>query len=1075
MDSHNKLIFLLITFLLTYTEVNLNGGDVLSDLYLIGQNNLGAVPWQSKLSCIPPAWCSDNIGNSGTDSAFDVFTGATISHYSRLVPSQPVGPISSPRWILGESGTFIPPSHSRVNSQSPINFDQDKVPGGPKPYYDIRDYGAYAKFSTTTCTTISGSPSITLGSASNFKNGEYATCYNAGSTTTVSAQTTPVIIPSVNAGGMSSTASTGGTNSNCYEIVGEDQYNGRSAASSAGCTSTAITPGQQAFTITKASRSNQTVTLTTSARHDFVPGQLIFVYGLTDPTFNGWYLTVSPTSRTTITYGSGWDTRNGASTTTTVGTATVTGWWMNKVSWAHDTTSFRHHIYGPNCPTACNWMGQTVLDYWYDFGTLMESHQAQPPYIPTGAPSSAANQHFTFQISSGGGTTTLTAATNAGASVSGAGIVSDAGPAIYAAAVASHLPPYGYGATDVVVPHISARSYVVNSFTDICSTYSQGVPRLVLQGSGLTLNQPLCSTHIKGEASGGGTNPDFGFGTIEFLSGIGYPQLYFHVSGTRMEDVGVEYSALNGGLGMWATNPVNYRFDNTYWLSSNGSPYDFVSQSAIFQSTNSGGFDNQFDRIVISSNQANSFFGNTSSPVPLFLFTGSSYYGTNLPGSVFFHDAWFIQRGSVDLDGTHGSGGGSIVMDHIWAQNGVEPIVQISGKATNLQDAVISNSSIADYPTPWVANYGNMGGVIFKNVSPPSTAFNMIMGNPVASVESMYSTSSQLGTNSNVHNVTNGAISNPTLGVNGVNIGLQQFNEDISLGNNYGFFAGGNSTPPAPTCIGFGSGSSFSAGTYYTFYAPVWQNGAVGQLSLISAACTITPGEEIQVTIPAAISGAEGYVLYYNTSGNSGGYMLGASNCSVPTSTSLTINGTTNCGPRSPQFSGGGPAGIQNGTVFAQTLALGPTIAPTGVTSGTRLYMDRTAKWPSFKANGNTPYVIPGISGSIVNGHNICASGTNGAYVDCLTPKTIASGTSILGTSPISAKTCATVVTSSAAGVDATDVISYSFNAAPSGAYTAGLFIQSYVTPGNVSFLVCNPTASSLTPPAAALNWRVNR
>ena len=95
--------------------------------------------------------------------------------------------------------------------------------------------------------------------------------------------------------------------------------------------------------------------------------------------------------------------------------------------------------------------------------------------------------------------------------------------------------------------------------------------------------------------------------------------------------------------------------------------------------------------------------------------------------------------------------------------------------------------------------------------------------------------------------------------------------------------------------------------------------------------------------------------------------------------------------------------------------------------------------------------------------------------MDCLTTQTIASGTATLGKDAIAAKTCATVVTIAAAGVATTDAISYSFNAAPSGAYTAGLSVQSYVTPGNVNFLVCNPTTESLRPPGAGLNWRVTR
>ena len=87
----------------------------------------------------------------------------------------------------------------------------------------------------------------------------------------------------------------------------------------------------------------------------------------------------------------------------------------------------------------------------------------------------------------------------------------------------------------------------------------------------------------------------------------------------------------------------------------------------------------------------------------------------------------------------------------------------------------------------------------------------------------------------------------------------------------------------------------------------------------------------------------------------------------------------------------------------------------------------------------------------------------------------IASGTSSLGTSSISAGSCATAVTTSATGTTTADTISWTFNAAPGTGYKSGLYILAYVTAGNVNFLVCNPTFSSLTPASASLNWRVIR
>ncbi len=94
---------------------------------------------------------------------------------------------------------------------------------------------------------------------------------------------------------------------------------------------------------------------------------------------------------------------------------------------------------------------------------------------------------------------------------------------------------------------------------------------------------------------------------------------------------------------------------------------------------------------------------------------------------------------------------------------------------------------------------------------------------------------------------------------------------------------------------------------------------------------------------------------------------------------------------------------------------------------------------------------------------------------------TIANGTSALGTSAISANTCATLVTTAATGALATDAISWSPNADISGVtgygFTAtdGLKVYPYPTTNNVNWKVCNSTGTSITPGAVTLNWRIVR
>jgi hypothetical protein len=94
----------------------------------------------------------------------------------------------------------------------------------------------------------------------------------------------------------------------------------------------------------------------------------------------------------------------------------------------------------------------------------------------------------------------------------------------------------------------------------------------------------------------------------------------------------------------------------------------------------------------------------------------------------------------------------------------------------------------------------------------------------------------------------------------------------------------------------------------------------------------------------------------------------------------------------------------------------------------------------------------------------------------------VGTGTAAMGTSAISSGACATVVTTAVTGVATTDVIEVGFNGDPTavtgyGASSTGavLTIYPYPSSGNVNIKVCNSTASSITPGALTLNFKVYR
>ncbi|MBV9179870.1 MAG: hypothetical protein JO356_01045 [Acidobacteria bacterium] len=104
--------------------------------------------------------------------------------------------------------------------------------------------------------------------------------------------------------------------------------------------------------------------------------------------------------------------------------------------------------------------------------------------------------------------------------------------------------------------------------------------------------------------------------------------------------------------------------------------------------------------------------------------------------------------------------------------------------------------------------------------------------------------------------------------------------------------------------------------------------------------------------------------------------------------------------------------------------------------------------------------------------HVLKCSINNGTYFNMT--QSLAAGTATMTTAAIASGACGTTVTVGATGVATTDAITWSYNAAPA-ANPAQLVVSVWPTANNVNFQYCNPTANSITPTAATLNFRVTR
>ena len=156
---------------------------------------------------------------------------------------------------------------------------------------------------------------------------------------------------------------------------------------------------------------------------------------------------------------------------------------------------------------------------------------------------------------------------------------------------------------------------------------------------------------------------------------------------------------------------------------------------------------------------------------------------------------------------------------------------------------------------------------------------------------------------------------------------------------------------------------------------------------------------------------------------------------------------------------------ISDTMLLTDTAVITGNVTWTNTTQGagtyTRPFLEQANTWSGVQTLTNPVGVIGGTTAGL--------------------SQTLASGTSAMGTSAISSGTCATVVSTAATGTATTDVVHWGFNGDPTGvtgyapSANGMLTIMAYPTSGYVNYKVCNNTASSITPGALTLNWRVIR
>lgn len=954
-----------------------------------------------------------------------------------------------------------------------IQVDEGRI--GANPYVDVRDYSVRAlRYNSApaipgiTANCTAGSPRVPISSASTFQNGDGINLIGCGPSNSMSTPSALTGRPSLAAAppgtGYVVSAPSSTAQTVYYKIVARDAGQGLTAASPE-ITVTGPSLGPKTLSVSgSAIASNSIITVTTAARSPEVlaVGAEVCINGTSnDFQYGGCQIIASIPSHSSFTYTTNQDTRAGSSKVVSTG-GTLTYWPCNHLVLPTPGTGvFQYGIYKGTSSGGETLIGVSMIadsslspdsSYmtWDDFGSPYTTLPNLPYFWPSTPPSEAVPDTLVTTIFSGAGTTTLTVGNAPSNSKTGTTILFDNAPNLLRAYVAANA-----GQRMVYVPAATFDTfYVTNSYLNL-SSYAGTGTSVVGQ---LYLNDTLNAHNLHGDLT-----PAY-LATPAFSISALTP-LYVGHANPGILTGGGNFSGLNMVVG---GNCYNGMF-----VESNGGIPTITLENMAFTGGSSPdycGVDyTQFSVFTAGSSSAGAYIHKTlfsaeeQGHTPLFI--SKNLGEVNLVGPIMASGRGFFFKSS--------DSGGNILFDQQYEIEGnIMPFISVIGSA-NLS---LKNITLDTAGWPLVTNVGSRPvGVELENVGVPSAGMSAFSGNPLVAVGGIapVSAGAPTGIYTSVSGGTAGEIFDGTYNTKQ---GLNWFNQHILLGPGYSFFTG-SMQPAAPTCTTISGGPPYpAAGSYAFSYIPVYFNGGWGVLSATSNSCTVNgASQQISITISPAVPGAVAYIWYLAPArnGNLAKMLPGCGN--AYTSLPVTYEGG-NCGLLSlPAIPGGGPAGIVNGNMWAQDFVLGATPAPTGVAKATKLYMDSTALWPSFKPNGNKAYVVPGISGPVINGHNLCADGTTGAYRDCLTTQTIASATATLRTSPIAPRSCASVVTIPAPAVASTDTVSYSFNAAPSGAYTTGLFILSYVTPGNVNFLVCNLTTESLTPPRATLNWRITR
>lgn len=794
------------------------------------------------------------------------------------------------------------------------NGRSDSLLAGPNPYVDIRRYNARSVTTTAapavpgiTATISSGSKTATLSSASSFENGDWVSIWGAGATCSLSTPSAPIVTPSIAAaptGTEYDVSGPRGSTTYSYKIVARDKYGCLTAASSAGSTSTgASSLGAQSVSITSLSRSNNLVTATVSSTSGLAAGAMVHIVGTSDsPNFGGWFIVYKVKGGRQFSFYTNLDTRTGATASATRGTAYY--WNCNRLTWSGTSSAWEYYIYWYN-GTIYKLIGvsrpndSSTQDYSFDdFGSTMMSGFSLPAYVPTTAPSTAFPDPLSAQIVSGADTTTLRLSTAASNSVTNSTILFDDGPAI-AAAVSAIMSNTSQGLLYIPSTGAGNVGFVVNSYLALPSYIK------ISQAGQLAVNE----TVVLGYANEW-------YGKLD-------PQPSAPAAFSIVSNIPISIGTANPGFAILNGNE-NVIDGITFIGGGSNAGVQMFMESGQYLNLNSVGF-------VLAG--SGNYMGvglliralSTNTTFPIFMQKMSfltAQNGTSSTPAFICDYCGSARMDDVSLSG-HGIfwNGGTLDFRNIYDQGAVMPILSLYGNAANSSVIKLSDVAVDTGANAIVANFGsNFSNLELENIySGPSSdgsggVPNIVTGQPINGITQINS-AFVLGAQANSVQGTVSTVADGILSSYGAIQSETLYNEHYALGTDYSLFSVAPQ-PAAPNCSVATAGPPYTpAGSEYYAYAAAYPNGGMGKLSLPSSSACTSNGttQQVTVTLPAAISGAVGYYLYEASTPPY--YQLFNSN---PITTLIyTVTGSPRNGSSANSTPGGGPAGMQNGLLWA--------------------------------------------------------------------------------------------------------------------------------------------------------------